>query len=195
MQLNSFFPTIIGNATYSGHNAIVEDLVKHCFEVKKTVKPGGQGWLSNKTYNTSNGRYDIVKDNAFTILNNWVKQQVDLYCENLDIDVGSLRNNGSWFNIYAKYDFQETHVHPTSAISAIYILACADDGARVFFNSPLNSMYNIKKTVQKQEMVDQVICTSIPGTLLIFPSYLPHAVERHESDAPRISLSYNYTHG
>lgn len=195
MQLNSFFPTIIGNATYENHNVVVADLIKHCFDVKRTVPPGGQGWLSNKTYNTSNGQYDIVKDPVFTELNNWVRKQVEYYCENLSIDINSLRNNGSWFNIYAKYDFQETHVHPTSSLSAIYILACAEDGARVFFNSPLNSMYHIKKTVQKQEMIDQVICNSIPGTLIIFPSYLPHAVERHESDKPRISLSYNYAHG
>lgn len=195
MNFNNFFPTVIGNSVYHNHDNLVENLVNHCFEIKKNVKSGGQGWLSNNTYNTSNGQYDIVMDSLFAPLNSWVRQQVEKYCENLGLDKTSLKNNGSWFNIYQKYDFQETHVHPTSAVSAIYILACSKDGARVFFNSPLNSMYYVKKDQQKQEMTDQVICNSIPGTLLVFPSYLPHAVERHGSELPRISLSYNYTHG
>ena len=96
------------------------------------------------------------------------------------------------FNIYNKYDFQEIHVHPTSSLSAIYILTCSKNGARIFFNSPINNMYYIKKTMNTEDTVSQIICNSIPGTLLIFPSYLPHAVERHDCDELRISLSYNY---
>lgn len=195
MEFNSFFPTIVGNARYHDHDVIASSLIEHCIKVKETVSSGGQGWVSNKTYNTSNGKHDIIGDNAFQTLNVWVRQQIEIYCNNLNIDITNLQDNGSWFNIYTRYDFQETHVHPTSAISAIYILACSDDGARIFLNSPISNMYHIKKTVEKQEMVDQVICKSIPGTLVIFPSYLPHAVERHESDNLRISLSYNYKNG
>jgi uncharacterized protein (TIGR02466 family) len=83
-------------------------------------------------------------------------------------------------------------VHPNSSISAIYILTCPEDGARIFFYSPINNMYYVKKQVNKQEMIDHIICTSLPGTLLIFPSYLTHAVENHNSDKLRLSFSYNY---
>jgi len=192
MDLNSFFPTVLGSVTNPDHNSLVEHLLPHCLNIKQKVKSGGQGWLSNKTYNTSDGNYEIFLDDKFKTLNNWVRQQVEIYCQKLGIFVDNLSNNGSWFNIYYRNDFQETHVHPTSVISAIYILTCNNDGARIFFNSPLNNMYNVKKKVDKQEMVDQIICSSVPGTLIIFPSYLPHAVERHESDAIRISLSYNF---
>lgn len=192
MDLNSFFPTVLGSVSNPNHNSLVEDLLPHCLNIKQKIEPGGQGWLSNKTYNTSDGKYDIFLDNKFKILNNWVRQQVEIYCKELGIFVDSLSNNGSWFNIYYRNDFQETHVHPTSVISAIYILTCNNDGARIFFNSPLSNMYYVKKKVDKQEMVDQIICSSVPGTLIIFPSYLPHAVERHESDSIRISLSYNF---
>lgn len=192
MDLNHFFPTIVGSSKNPNHDNIEKRLIDHCLTIKNKVSPGGMGWLSNKTYNTSDGKYEIVSDIEFSNLNDWVNKQVIEYCENLNINTNTLSNNGSWFNIYNKNDFQETHVHPSSVISAIYVLTCDYDGAKIYFNSPINNMYHVKKSRQKVEMVDQIICKSIPGTLLIFPSYLPHAVERHESDNIRISLSYNY---
>lgn len=192
MDLNLFFPTIIGSVVNPNHNLYYETLLSHCINIKQNIKSGGQGWLSNKTYNTSDGQYDLFSDNKFNDLNEWVKNQVTQYCNQLGIISNCLSNNGSWFNIYYRNDFQETHVHPTSVISAIYILTCSNDGARIFFNSPINGMYHVLKKTEKQEMVDKIICSSNPGTLIIFPSYLPHSVERHESDQIRISLSYNY---
>lgn len=192
MDLNSFFPTVLGSVTNPDHDLLVENLITHCLSLQQQIKAGGQGWLSNKTYNTSDGKYDIFLDDQFKSLNNWVKEQIEIYCNQLGIIIDNLSNNGSWFNIYNRNDFQEIHVHPTSVVSAIYILSCERDGARIFFNSPLNNMYHVKKKVNRQEMVDQIICSSIPGTLIIFPSYLPHAVERHESNSIRVSLSYNF---
>jgi uncharacterized protein (TIGR02466 family) len=192
MDINSFFPTLIGNAINPDHKNLEEDLVQYCINLKSVIQPGGQGWLSNKTYNTSNGKYEIINDEKFKPLNDWVFEKVCEYCNSLDIETSTLKPNGSWFNIYERFDFQENHVHPTSVISAIYILTCGEDGAKVFFNSPISNMYYVKKHIKKQEMVDQINCKSIPGTLIIFPSYLLHAVERHDSNHIRISLSYNY---
>jgi uncharacterized protein (TIGR02466 family) len=192
MNFDLFFPTVIGSVVNPDHSLIEKDLVEHCHQISQNIQSGGQGWLSNQTYNTSNGRYDLFNDNQFDLLNQWVTKQVAEYCDKLDIESDLLKNNGSWFNIYRKYDFQENHVHPTSVISAIYILVCPDDGARIFFNSPINGMYHVKKTVKTSAMVDQINCASIPGNLIIFPSYLNHAVERHESDQVRISMSYNF---
>ena len=192
MDLNLFFPTILGSVINPRHDEIHDRLLNHCIKIKKNVKSGGSRWLSDKTYNTSDGKYELTSDSEFNDINEWVNNNVHEYCKKLQINTETLADNGSWFNIYEQNDFQETHVHPTSVISAIYILTCSKNGARIFFNSPINNMYYVKKTSEKQEMADQVICNSTPGTLIIFPSYLPHAVERHETSTLRISLSYNY---
>lgn len=192
MDLNLFFSTILGSVVNPTHNDIHDHLVKHCMEIKKNVKSGGSGWLSNKTYNTSDGKYKLTTDSEFDYINKWVNDKVYEYCKKLQINTETLDDNGSWFNVYEKNDFQETHVHPTSVISAIYILTCSVNGARIFFNSPINNMYHVRKIIEKQEIAHQIICNSTPGTLIIFPSYLPHAVERHETDTVRISFSYNF---
>jgi uncharacterized protein (TIGR02466 family) len=192
MDINAFFPTLVGTSVNPHHDIIQNELVSHCINLRSQVKSGGQGWLSNKTYNTSDGKYEIVTDKKFANLNSWVINEVFTYCKKVNIDVSSLTNNGSWFNIYERNDFQENHVHPTSVVSAIYILTCEKDGARIFLNSPVNNMYYVKQSGISQETVSQVICNSVPGTLIVFPSYLLHAVERHESNHLRISLSYNF---
>lgn len=192
MNFNSFFPTIIGSANNENNDDIAEELMNYCIEISKKVAQGGKSWLSNRTYNTSDGKYDILKDSTFSEVNTWVEKQVKLYCTELSIDNSSLQSSGAWFNLYKKHDFQEPHVHPNSSISAIYVLTCPKNGARIFFNSPVNNMYYVKKTVEKQEMADQIICSSVPGSLLIFPSYLNHAVELHDSNELRVTFSYNY---
>lgn len=192
MDINSFFPTLIGSAINPDHDNIQESLVNHCIQLKSKINSGGQGWLSKKTYNTSDGKYDINRDVNFSSLNSWINKKIHEYCLKVDISTNDLTENGSWFNIYERNDFQENHVHPTSVVSAIYILTCDKDGARIFFNSPVSNMYHVKKSNQSHETTSQVTCKSIPGTLLVFPSYLLHAVERHESDNIRISLSYNF---
>lgn len=192
MNFNIFFPTIIGSIHNEEHKIIENELTSYCTKLSENIESGGKSWLSDKTYNTSDGKYDLNKDKNFFTINNWVNTQIVTYCNELGIDIDNLISTGSWFNIYRRNDFQEPHVHPNSSISAIYILTCDESGSRIFFNSPINNMYHIKKKIKKQEMIDQVICASIPGTLLIFPSYLSHAVERHNSDNLRISFSYNY---
>jgi uncharacterized protein (TIGR02466 family) len=192
MDINAFFPTLIGSTTNNNHDTIEEELINHCLEISSKSDSGGSGWVSNKTYNTSDGKHEIFKDLKFSSLNNWVENCINEYCTQTKIDSSILSRNGSWFNIYRRSDYQEHHVHPTSVISAIYTLKCPEDGARIFFKSPINDMYYVKHTTETQQTVRQITCKSIPGTLIIFPSFLTHAVERHDSDEIRISLSYNF---
>jgi len=192
MDLNAFFPTIVGSIRNPDHNLLEQDLTNHCLTLRKNVISGGDGWLSNKTFNTSDGRYDLHADTKFKKINSWVESQFKEYCNLLDIETDIWQNTGAWLNIYEKYDFQENHVHPTSTLSGIYLLCNSLGGARIFLNSPINNMYYNRKKTKRQEMADKIIVNPKPGTLIIFPSYLNHAVERHDIDDIRISLSYNF---
>lgn len=192
MNLDVFFPTLIGSTKFEQHNNIEKELIDYCLSVQKKVKSGGENWISFNTYNTSNGKHEIYFDDKFHVINDWVFKQIKIYCENVGIDNLCLKNNGSWFNVYKKYDYQEKHVHPTSTISAIYILTATKDSAKIFFTTPVNEMFFYKKSMSNQFNANQIQIESVPGTLIIFPSYLPHSVERHDSDSLRISLSYNF---
>jgi uncharacterized protein (TIGR02466 family) len=192
MNFNAFFSSIIANDIFEQHEKIETHLVSHCLQTQMKVKSGGQGWISNKTYNTSDGRHEIYKDTEFANLNQWVTDRIHAYCTETGIDTDNLQNSGSWFNIYGRGDYQEKHVHPNSIISAIYILAASPGSAKIHFTTPLNEMFYVKHKQKHQQLVQQISCESKSGTLIVFPSYLPHSVERHELDDLRISLSYNF---
>lgn len=189
---NVFFPTIVANVQNKDHDSISLKLVKHCLEIQQKTPSGGEGWISNQTYNTSNGRHEIFYDDVFKELNEWVINNVHKYCKHLNINTEKLNNSGSWFNIYKKYNYQEKHVHPNSIISCIYILCAPSNTAKIHLLSPLNDMFHVNYLEHNQNNTRDISCESKPGMLLIFPSYLPHSVARYDSEDLRISLSYNF---
>jgi hypothetical protein len=109
MHIEKFFPTLIGITDYEHHNLIEDKLSNKCLSLKEKIKKGGENWVSNKTYNTIS-TYDLNKDNDFKELNDWVITQIEEYAS-----IFKYRNKfyceSAWFNIYNKYDFQETHNH------------------------------------------------------------------------------------
>lgn len=168
MKFNTFFPTIIADTNYEKHNDIESSLVTHCTKLKQTVKSGGKGWVSKNTYNTSDGNYEIYDDAEFKQLNEWVFQNIINYCQELAIDCSNLKNSGSWFNIYERYDYQEPHTHPNSIISAIYILSAPANSAKIVFTTPINPMYCLKKKTIHSLQLNKFIVNLYLAVFLYF---------------------------
>ena len=191
MIYEKWFPTIISYSFNPNHNDIEEKLVKKCYDIKSKVASGGSNWISNTTYNTSDGMYDLFLDNDFEDLNSWVDSQVSLYCEELLIDKHVIRQNG-WFNIYKEHDYQEGHVHPGSTISAIYCLSGEINSAEIFFKTPKTDMLYLRYKQFNNDNHGIVKYPFQPGILLIFLSDTEHHVGKHTLQTDRISISYNY---
>lgn len=191
MIFENFFPTIIAYDYNLNHKFIEKKLVSCCFSIKEKTRSGGNGWISNNTYNTSNGVYNIVSDDNFKILNDWVFESVDRYAKDTFIS-GNLETTEAWFNIYSKYDYQEFHKHPFNSLSAIYILSAPKSSSKIFFKNPADDIFEIVRTEHNIKTCQTVFYNSEPGKLIIFPSNISHSVEQHLSDDVRITLSYNF---
>lgn len=192
MEIESFFPVHISYSFNPRHFAIRDNLIDYCLHLSTQIKSGGTNWISNTTYNTSDGTYDCYKDVQFFDLNTWVLNEVKTYSQLLDIDE-SFDYGSAWFNIYNKHDYQEFHKHPGYKISAIYILDCDPDSeSEIYFKNPTDEMFEIKyKNITNKN--SQIIShQSVPGKLIIFPSNISHCVSKNKSDKKRISLSYNF---
>ena len=116
-----FFATGIGYSFNEDNKNIKDKLVKRCLEVKEKTKPGGEGWLANKTYNTIHTDYDILKDEVFKDLHKWIFDKVAEYMGSNYIGSNVAPEN-AWFNVYGKGDFQEFHHHSNTVLSAVYFL-------------------------------------------------------------------------
>jgi len=187
MNIEKFFPTLIGYSFYDKHKEVEKELTEHCLNIKQNYPSGGQNWLSKDTYNTSNNQYNIIDDRKFDLLNSWIQKQVDEYLQNIG-STQKLKLKGGWLNVYEKNNYQEYHNHPDCVISTIYFLNVNENSAKVSFRNPFREMI----TLNYKENFDTVVYKPENGKLLVFRSHLEHAVEKQENEGMRITLSHNF---
>jgi uncharacterized protein (TIGR02466 family) len=97
----------------------------------------------------------------------------------------------SWLNKNTSGQHHHRHWHPNSIISAVICLSAVEDsGALTFITSAYETMefevahanvYNSKSWS----------CNLKPNDIVLFPSSVEHLVEKNNSQAERITLSFN----
>ena len=95
-----------------------------------------------------------------------------------------------WLNVNEKGDRNQKHVHSGSDFSAVWYIT-NNEGLLVFEDPLTFSRLRSMKSVFGSTTLQQV--NALAGDLLFFPSDLPHFVEEHTLDTPRISVSFNIT--
>ena len=85
------------------------------------------------------------------------------------------------------------HGHPNNFLSGVYYLRTHEGANTVNFHDPRSQTGIIRPSVTEltAENTDQVVVKVSDGTLLMFPSWLPHSVDASGSDETRISVSFN----
>ena len=116
---------------------------------------------------------------------------------------GKLNLANFWINISGKGASNSPHVHSGNNYSGVFFIKIPKEmsGGRFLFyrnfnDAALNSMAYMGqfKDGYKMQAYDYPIITIPPkeNMLLVFPSWVPHAVETNLSDEDRISLSFNF---
>jgi len=202
LNVNSYFSTFIGQSINPNHKQIENKLVDRCYELQKTIKKGGEGWISDETYNTDK-TYNVSNDINFSEVTDFIQKGVHNYMLQTGIDERWIRKEpyDAWFNIYKQNNFQEFHNHSGCAISTIYFVKCDETSAKVIFKNPYQDMMNIPQSSsialdnkkKEVELSGHIIkFQPVPGLLLVFRSHIEHCVERQKSNTERISLAYNF---
>ena len=104
-----------------------------------------------------------------------------------------IKCSGMWAIINKKGNFNTEHIHPNSNLSAAYyVKAPKNCGDFKIFTPHSISRDKYPKRENPTELNRIVAHQKIEeGDLLIFPSYLPHAVLPNESDEDRVVISFN----
>lgn len=190
-MLDNFWAIQIGYYDNLNHTKIEKKLIKKCFVIKNTTESGGKNWLSNNTYNTSDSKFDIVKDNDFKEVNFFVNNCVKQYIQETGLKFKPSNFDG-WFNIYEKHNYQEVHNHSPAIISVIYFLKSTKNSSKVFFYSPHEDHLKIHNKDFQNNLSSSVYYDPIPGRVLVFRSFLKHSVEQLTENKNRITLAYNF---
>ena len=191
-MIEDWWPTQIGFYDNIDHNKIEKDLSNHCLNFKNKHKKGGTNWLSQDTYNTSDGVFDVTRSGKFKTLNKFVYDSVEKYIDETGM-IYKIKKKDGWFNVYNKDDFQELHDHTPFVISAVYFLKSKKTSSKIYFQSNFKDQLNINYKTPRVMTQSSIFYEPLPGRLLVFRSYLPHFVEKNKLEEKRITIAYNFT--
>jgi hypothetical protein len=99
----------------------------------------------------------------------------------------------SWFTKTEKNKISVLHDHGNAMFSAVYYFGLVGDiKARITFERPVTNNFDLIPTSYNALNGPSYIFELGNDTMLIFPSYLRHKVNRHENDSTRKSLAMNF---
>jgi len=98
-----------------------------------------------------------------------------------------------WLNVNRENHFNKTHTHAGSDLSITYYCEVPTKSGKIVFENPVLHQRTTMIWYEKHAMWNSEFIQLAPKKydLIIFPSYLPHFVERNKSNKPRISLACN----
>ena len=164
-------------------NSIILSKEKH-EETRKISNYGG--WQSND-HLQKDMRFSSLVREIGDVLNDQLKPEVG-YEDNIIFSLSNM-----WANVNRKGNFNEFHIHPTSMWSFCYYTNVPEDSGDVSFRDPrIRRGMMCDNWARKEEYRDYTfIVRPEAGMLIVFPSYLEHAVLPSETEEPRISVSGN----
>ena len=130
-----------------------------------------------------------IKDFLEMAVNKFVS---DIYHPKNDI---SFYITQSWLNVTKKNMFHHRHSHPNSYVSGVLYLSCIDDDRIEFYKfPPANTIKQILEVADGENTIrnSNLVWYKVKYLdIVLFPSFLTHAVPTNKTDKERISLSFN----
>ena len=99
----------------------------------------------------------------------------------------------AWANVNRRGDFNEVHTHPGATWSGVYYVDRGEsnpdaEGTAIHLYDPYPARANI---FFPELSTSNLLFKPEPGLMILFPSYVPHAVPPHRGDRERISVAFN----
>ena len=163
---------LISDAWHSGKRASNrEDFEKHGF--------------------TSFYNVNLGKRSDFDFMN---KAAMNIFAEYLRV-VGKpglgMRLDNAWASVYGKGHYVPEHTHPLSHLSMAFYAAATEGTGKIVFDNPSRGHFQHFYPPEISWMPYRYSIQPTKGMFVVFPSYLMHHTEPHESDEYRVIYSAN----
>jgi len=187
------FPVPVFEYQIENHELINTELEKYIYELKKNDPKGKNksnagGWHSDDFIIEDN----VPIQNFISKFNNLLPK---IFINQMGIDkkLTNIKILNMWSVVNGKNTFNTKHNHPNSYFSAAYYIKTNEDSGHIKFFDPkeVKTMYSPALGELNDLSTNIVRIKPEEGKLLLFPSYLHHAVEENISDEDRIVISFN----
>ena len=183
------FPTIIHRFDVNGFDEIQNQLIDYAYQFKNKNPEGVKisnngGWQSpNFDVNDEN---DLLQSFIINCLSNFPNIDKSI---NFDVD--------AWININKPGAYNVKHDHPGCDLAGVLWVKAPKNSGEIVFEAPyqfqaFKEIKSYNDEFKNSCNVDQnYYFPPNEGTMLVFPSHLPHQVEENKSNEDRISISFN----
>jgi uncharacterized protein (TIGR02466 family) len=99
----------------------------------------------------------------------------------------------AWANVNRRGDFNEVHTHPGATWSGVYYVDRGEpkpdaEGTAIDLYDPYPARTNV---FFPELSTSNLLFKREPGLMILFPSYVPHAVPPHRGDRECVSIAFN----
>lgn len=182
-------------------STLTEELESACWMIEDG-DTAGHDWCEREGYPgyTSYASLDdlAMRAPAFADLVDALDQLAVDFAERAhwDIGTGRLVCDSLWINILGEGGHHSGHIHPNSVISGTCYIAVPEGAGQIKFEDPrlpmLMAAPPLKADAPMQAKRFHYIQPKA-GDILLWESWLRHEVMTSQSEAPRISISFNYS--
>jgi uncharacterized protein (TIGR02466 family) len=172
--------------------SINADLVTQEVYQRRDEDPLGINASRSGSYNSSIIKSALAKPETKKLIGLIERLAVDVFA---DFGFSHLpKVTGFWANIFEENDYTEAHNHPASMMSAVYWSKVPTNSGDLLLHNRAENNF-IQMTwggwQDNKYTSTRVKIPAVPGSLIIFPSWLTHSVERNLSKEDRVSLGFN----
>lgn len=201
MPIDTWFPLVIYYADLEGSASRKAGLVQRIEELHRLA--GAQRTSENAAWTGDIHNVERIHcDRAFDWITNHVAHHAREYLKKLGHDLGKIDIfiQRSWPIVSSKGQRVSRHSHHNAHLSAVYYVRVPETGGELWFYNDakpneVSGGLGADMTGAYKELnfanFQSAFYKPVEGRLLFFPAKQAHAVEPHESDEPRISLSYD----
>ncbi len=187
LRSHDLFPTRIWQAQLDPLEPYLERWVKHVLAMRAAnPEPAGrtvrQGWNSEDM--------SVLEQPEFAAL----RYAIRAACASALAEMGQGERAfdlQSWVNLHDRGGFNFLHMHEGSLLSGSFYLQVPPGSGQFVFRDPRPGVLHgfIKGSMPNGHA--DIHLTPSAGLLVLFPCWMEHYVEPHDSEEPRITIAFN----
>lgn len=191
-----FFPTILRECHIDKPAEFNKQIMKGVEKTRTSVPNMLPDTWSCDLYTTLGSKTKLLDQKEFKPLHDVIVEEMDEFARdlNLDIDNFPLRITDCWLNVYGEGNSQEVHNHANSVISGIYYAKAPKGSGALMIQSPYaDNMFQAPTLTNDSLNMTQINLQPREGLMVLFRSYVKHAVKPNRITDERVSIAFNAT--
>jgi uncharacterized protein (TIGR02466 family) len=202
-HIESLFPTLVFRAHVAGATRLNHALEREALALAQN-DAAGQRWCvkhGNPGY-TSYGSLTDLPDRSppFARLKRITERHAARFAKELHWDLrgGAPLCDTMWVNVLPEGGSHSSHIHTNAVLSGTYYVTSPEGSGPIVFEDPRHSLMMAapqRKASAPRPLRTYVSQAPVPGSLLLWESWLRHEVPVNRSPGDRISVSFNLVIG